>query len=94
MAGIMRLYKNIISYWNVVLDGARNCLLMLSCPWESYETFVVVTCLQSPWCSTFIKVTGEIKALRFLKQGLWHDIQLLHLISFDLINRCPEPGEG
>lgn len=73
--------KNIISYWNVALDSARNCLLMLSCPWESYKTFVVVTCLQSPWCSTFIKVTRRIKALCFLKQGLWYEIQLLHFLQ-------------
>lgn len=54
--------KTIMSYWNVALDGAWNCLLMLSCPWESYETFVVITCLQSPWCCTFIKVIGGIEA--------------------------------
>lgn len=59
--------KTVISYWNVALDCARNCLLMLSCPWESYETFVVVTCLQSPWCRMFIKVTEGIKALHILK---------------------------
>lgn len=71
VVGIIRLYENIISYWNVALDGARNCLLMLSCSWESYKTFVVITWLQSPWCGTFIKVTEGIKAL-----CLWYQIEL------------------
>lgn len=81
VAGIMRLYKNIISYWKVALDGATNCLLMLSCSWESYKTFVVITWLQSPWCGTFIKGTEGIKTLYFLKQGLWYEIQSPHFLQ-------------